>query len=98
KLQQRRDYDAHMNSETWRAKSLAVRRRNPICEGCGLNPSTQAHHETYENFGDEFLFQLRAVCDECHARLHAHMNDDTDDIDDETLARLMAESEDEEFE
>jgi 5-methylcytosine-specific restriction endonuclease McrA len=55
----------------WRAKSQAVlRRENYVCQGCG-GRATQAHHLTYEHAFNEFLFELVAVCEECHAQLHA---------------------------
>jgi 5-methylcytosine-specific restriction endonuclease McrA len=29
------------------------------------------HHLTYQNAGNEFLWELVAICRECHARYHA---------------------------
>jgi hypothetical protein len=31
----------------------------------------QVHHLTYAHVGREFLFELVALCEECHERLHA---------------------------
>ena len=31
----------------------------------------QVHHTTYANVGHEFLFELVALCPECHNRYHA---------------------------
>lgn len=42
-----------------------------LCEGCGKARATQVHHKTYRNLGDEFLFELVALCDACHKRLRA---------------------------
>jgi hypothetical protein len=37
-----------------------------FCRRHGLSP----HHLTYAHLGDELLFELISVCDDCHARLH----------------------------
>ena len=41
-------------------------------------PATQAHHLTYEHMGDEFLWELKAVCRPCHERWHG-TEDDADE-------------------
>ena len=66
-----RQYDQYIDSPAWKALWRAVMERSRgICEGCGCRPATQVHHETYKNFGNEFLWELRAVCDHCHRRCH----------------------------
>lgn len=50
-----------------RAKRMTI--ANGICEGCGERPATQVHHLTYEHRGHEMLWELRAVCDQCHEYL-----------------------------
>jgi hypothetical protein len=64
------NYNTYLASPEWRAKSLAVRARDPVCQGCRQNFSEQAHHVTYRNVGHEFLFELIALCAKCHDRLH----------------------------
>ena len=32
-------------------------------------PATQVHHKHYENLGEEFMFDLLALCEPCHVRL-----------------------------
>jgi Fe-S cluster biogenesis protein NfuA len=67
-----RRYDQYLRSPEWAAKRDAViRRSGGICEGCGMRRATQAHHESYDHLYDEFLWELRAVCRECHERIHA---------------------------
>jgi hypothetical protein len=67
----RAKYNAYLNSPDWRAKRAAVlKRAGGICEGCGSRPATQAHHRTYSHVFEEFLFELVALCDECHDRIH----------------------------
>ncbi len=65
------EYDAYLKSENWHAKrKLVMARANGTCEGCGVRPATQVHHFTYENLGDELLWELTAVCNLCHERSH----------------------------
>lgn len=66
-------YNAHLNSPEWREKCRLKRERaNGVCEGCGVNKVNHIHHRTYENLGDEFLFELVALCVECHQKIHPH--------------------------
>jgi 5-methylcytosine-specific restriction endonuclease McrA len=39
-----------------------------------LKRATQVHHTTYKHVGNEFLWELRAICDECHDRFHEDGN------------------------
>ena len=65
-------YSTYLRSPAWRERSASViRRAGGVCEGCGKRPATQAHHPTYVHVGDEFLWELRAVCKPCHDRFHA---------------------------
>lgn len=69
-------YNEYLNSPAWKAKSEAVLIRDGRwCQGCREKPATQAHHLSYEHVGKEFLFELIAVCRECHARAHPHMDE-----------------------
>lgn len=72
-----RFYNAYLLTPTWRAKRAAVLDRAAgLCEGCRLNPATQAHHLTYDHVGNELLFELVAICGACHRRLHPEMDDE----------------------
>ena len=65
------EYQIYLESPAWKAKSRAViKRAAEVCEGCCNAPAQQAHHLTYDNVFDEFLFQLVALCTPCHTRLH----------------------------
>jgi len=64
-------YNAHLKSSLWRAKrNKILNRAGGLCEGCREQAATQVHHLTYENLGNEFLFELVAICDGCHTRYH----------------------------
>jgi 5-methylcytosine-specific restriction endonuclease McrA len=65
------DYGAYLNSLEWQHKRNRVfKRANGICEGCGERAATQIHHLNYKNVQNEFLFELVAICDPCHKRIH----------------------------
>lgn len=66
-------YTAYLQSPAWKEKRNAVMRRaGGMCEGCGKNKAAQVHHLTYEHVCEEFLWELRAVCNGCHSRIHNH--------------------------
>ena len=66
-----RQYNAYLESPEWKARRAAVLERDRmLCQGCRKNRATQAHHLTYERQGKEMLFDLVAVCDECHEEIH----------------------------
>lgn len=72
-----KEYDAYLKTEKWRAlRTKILRRANGVCEGCGKLAATQVHHLTYKHIFEEFLFELVAVCDPCHKRLHAETSGD----------------------
>lgn len=70
--EERRFYNDYIrNSPEWkRRRRLVFKRCTGICEGCGERPATEVHHLTYEHLGNEFLWELRGVCRECHERFH----------------------------
>lgn len=63
-------YDAYLASPEWKERRLKVLSRDKgICQGCA-KPASEVHHLTYDHVGEEFLFELIAVCHDCHTRLH----------------------------
>jgi hypothetical protein len=75
--QERKDwwarYNRYLVTDRWRRKRASVlARANNTCEAlirCSGARATQVHHLTYQRVGDEPIFDLRAVCHECHERL-----------------------------
>lgn len=60
-------YNAYLASPEWAARRQAVMERDGwTCRACGMARATQAHHLTYAHVGCEPLFDLVAVCAECH--------------------------------
>lgn len=68
-------YEAHLNSDKWRdIRGRVMERAQGICEGCRRGRAAQVHHLTYLHLGDEFLWELVAVCLDCHKRAHPDKN------------------------
>lgn len=64
-------YSQYLNSAVWQQKrKLVLKRANGICEACGIERAIQVHHLTYDNVGAEPLWDLVAVCDNCHKEFH----------------------------
>lgn len=65
------EHNEYLRSREWRDKrALVLDRCNGVCEGCRRAKATQVHHLTYEHWKDELLWELVAVCDDCHERAH----------------------------
>ena len=70
------EYQRYLLTDRWRKKrALVLKRANYVCEGCGEREANEVHHLTYDHIGTsceegEFLFELLAVCSECHRRIH----------------------------
>lgn len=66
------EYAEYLQSPVWQSVRRRVLNRSEwTCEGCLRNPAEHVHHLTYEHVKREFLFELVALCAECHARIHA---------------------------
>jgi hypothetical protein len=66
-----RRYDEHINSDKWRdLRRRVLARAKGTCEGCGQAPAAHVHHLTYKRLGAEMLFDLAAVCLDCHESIH----------------------------
>lgn len=64
-------YRAYLKTDAWAKKrDFVLERARGVCEGCGTARATTVHHLTYEHAGDEFLWELRAVCEACHDKAH----------------------------
>lgn len=71
-----KQYDKYLESPAWKAKRQKVlQRAKGVCEGCGDRPPAQVHHLTYKHVGNEFLWELVAVCNQCHDRAHQEPQD-----------------------
>jgi hypothetical protein len=76
------EYSRHLASPEWQSlRQRVFARANGLCEGCRLRPPVQVHHLTYERLGREMLFDLAAVCLECHESIHGRPIGDHQDED-----------------
>lgn len=66
-----RQHTEYLRSPEWMKKrKMVLARARGLCEGCMENQATQVHHLTYKHWRDELLFELVAVCNECHEKSH----------------------------
>jgi len=64
----RRRYES---SDKWRATRTRILQRDEgICRLCLSSPAVAVHHLSYANYGNEFLYELIAVCHKCHLDWH----------------------------
>lgn len=69
-------YSSYLNSPQWQSKRQAVLKRDRyLCQGCMVRRASQVHHLTYEHCGNELLWELTSVCEECHRKIHPHMQE-----------------------
>ena len=67
----REAYNTYLNTLEWEEKRQAViKRDNNTCQGCLAAKIDVIHHLSYENVGDELLFQLVGLCQRCHDNAH----------------------------
>lgn len=65
-------HNAYLESPAWKERRRLVKERSQgLCEGCRAAAATEVHHLTYAHWGQEFLFELVALCGDCHDRIHA---------------------------
>ena len=65
------EYDRYMNSEAWREKAEAAKKRVGYrCQLCNKRTGLQAHHPTYASLGKELPGDLTVLCAGCHSKFH----------------------------
>jgi hypothetical protein len=69
--QRRERYHEYLQTDQWWDRhTLVMQRAGNLCEGCRRRTATAVHHLTYEHVTNEFLWELVAICDVCHRRVH----------------------------
>lgn len=64
-------YDEYLGSPAWASiRSRVVDRAHGRCEGCRNAGIDHVHHLTYDRVGWELLYDLVALCRDCHDRAH----------------------------
>jgi hypothetical protein len=65
------EHDPYLKTPEWKhRRDLVLKRAHHLCEGCGEQMAVIGHHRTYDHYGDEFLFEILALCPDCHDRFH----------------------------
>jgi hypothetical protein len=68
--ERRLQYSAYRRGPDWAWRRKAVfKRADGLCESCGRQRATEVHHKTYDHIFDEPLFDLAAICRECHEKI-----------------------------
>lgn len=68
-------YSEYLLSQEWQAiRDKILKRDNYICQGCLKNEAILVHHLTYAHVGEELLFELISLCEECHKKCHKESN------------------------
>lgn len=63
-------YHRYLRSPEWRSiRERVIARDKELCQGCLQEKAVEAHHLTYANIGEEFLFELVAIGPRCQRRL-----------------------------
>ena len=66
-------YNSYLKTPAWALRrSLVMDRCHGRCEGCRQASAFHVHHLTYEHAGNELLFELVALCRDCHQIAHPH--------------------------
>lgn len=64
-------YHEYLKSDAWKDKRrLVIHKQGDICQGCLNAAIDDIHHLSYDNLGDELLFQLVGLCRNCHKKTH----------------------------
>jgi len=71
RAEKREAYRRYLATPQWQMKRKAVlERERYVCQGCMTNRAVEVHHITYEHVGRELLFELVALCSDCHRVAH----------------------------
>ena len=66
-----REYSQYLKTHKWwRRRNKAMKLAGWWCQLCNKAKAVEVHHLTYERIFHELPSDLRAVCQDCHKRLH----------------------------
>lgn len=69
------DYERYIREspEWWATRTKVMQRDDHLCQACRENAATDVHHKNYTHLYEEVLYDLVAVCRECHAKIHGKL-------------------------
>lgn len=70
------DYENYIQSDAWKAKAEAAKKRSGGCAVCMRRTNLEVHHRTYTRLGHEWPSDLCVLC-RPHHRLFHGLDDDT---------------------
>jgi 5-methylcytosine-specific restriction endonuclease McrA len=70
-------FEEYRMQPEWQARRTAsLASAGHRCQTCGeADVRLDVHHNTYERYGDELVFDLVVLCDRCHALFHGIAED-----------------------
>ena len=69
------DYYKYIKSEDWRKVRNKYISKHKVCECCLYNKPQCVHHEWYDKLWKEKSKNLRALCNDCHKKIHKIYNE-----------------------
>jgi hypothetical protein len=71
KENKKEQHQEYLKSTQWKEiRKKVLKRDDYTCQGCLESPAVDVHHITYNNWQNEFMFELMSLCRECHTRVH----------------------------
>ena len=69
--ERQKEYSKYLNSDSWKERRTVFRKAwGNKCVWCGSEESLHLHHMSYENLGNEPLFDVILLCKGCHLKVH----------------------------
>jgi hypothetical protein len=92
-LNARVDYKAYLQSDDWKARADAAKRRAGYrCQLCNRSRTQvilNVHHRTYERLGHEQPDDLTVLCEDCHGTYEAHRKQNARRLKQESVERMV---------
>jgi 5-methylcytosine-specific restriction endonuclease McrA len=72
----RMPFEEYKLTREWQTKrTQALSRAGYRCQVCGQRTRLDAHHNTYERYGNESIYDLVVLCAPCHELFHEALRD-----------------------
>jgi hypothetical protein len=93
-LDARIDYKTYLQSDAWKSRADAAKRRAGYrCQLCNRSRTQvilNVHHRTYERLGNEQPDDLTVLCEDCHATYESHRKKNAKRLKQESVDRMIA--------
>ena len=70
-------FEEYRLTREWQTKrTQALARAGYRCQVCGCRDTRlDVHHNTYDHYGDESIYDLVVLCERCHGLFHERLQD-----------------------